>query len=56
MIATVVVAVFGAWLLLSVVTTAACAVLARGGRRQENARGYARVRVVPEPRRPVAHR
>jgi hypothetical protein len=53
MIVTVVLAIVGAWLLLSVVTTVACAALARGGLREDRARGYA---PEPEPKMPVAHK
>lgn len=49
MIATVVLVVIGAWLLLSVVTAVACAAVARGGLREDRARGYARPQ-VPEQR------
>ncbi len=41
MIGTVVLAIVGGWLLLSVVTTVACASLARGGLHEDRARGYA---------------
>ncbi len=40
MIHTVVLAIVGVWLLLSVVTTVACASLARGGLHEHRARGY----------------
>ncbi len=53
MIVTVVLAIVGAWLLLSVVTTVACAALARGGLHEDRARGYA---PESEPTVPVAHR
>jgi hypothetical protein len=53
MISTVVLVIVGAWLLLSLITTVACAALARGGLHEDRARGYA---PIPEPREPVAHR
>jgi hypothetical protein len=53
MILTVVLAIVGAWLLLSIVTTIACAALARGGLHEDRARGY---EPAPDPRQPVAHR
>ena len=37
---TVVLAILGAWLLLAVLTTVACAALARGGLHEDRARGY----------------
>ena len=40
MISTVVLAIVGTWLLLAVLTTVACAALARGGLREDRARGY----------------
>jgi len=40
MILTVVLAIAGAWLLLSIITTVACAALARGGLNEDRARGY----------------
>ncbi len=55
MIHTVVLAIVGVWLLLSVVTTVACAALARGGLHEDRVRGYA-AQQPPEPRQPVAHR
>jgi hypothetical protein len=41
MIPTVVLAIVGTWLLLAVLTTVACAALARGGLHEDRARGYA---------------
>lgn len=56
MIVVVVLAVLGAWLLLSVVTTMACAALARGGVQEDRARGYLpHQQGIPEPRQPVTH-
>ena len=55
MITSVVLAIVGAWLVLSIVTTVACAALARGGLHEDRARGYAPPH-VPEPKEPVAHR
>lgn len=40
MIATVVLAILGGWMLLSLLTTAACAALVRGGQGEDRARGY----------------
>ncbi len=56
MIATVVLAIVGAWLLLSVITAVACAAVARGGLREDRARGYAPPQAVPEQREPAVHR
>jgi hypothetical protein len=57
MIGTVVLVILGTWLLLSIVTTVACAALARGGLQEDRARGYAPPQQrIPEPREPVAHR
>ena len=55
MILSVVLAIAGAWLLLAVLTTVACAALARGGLHEDRARGYAPPQ-VSEAREPVAHR
>ena len=41
MIGTVLLAILGAWLLLSVVATIACAAVGRGGLNEDRARGYA---------------
>ena len=41
MILTVILLALGVWLLLALVTTAACAALARGGLHEDRARGYA---------------
>ena len=54
-----VLAIVGAWLLLAVLTTVACAALARGGLDEDRARGYEPPQVperLPAPREPVAHR
>ena len=40
MIGTVILAVLGAWILLSIITTVACAALVRGGASEDRARGY----------------
>ena len=63
MILSVVLAIAGAWLLLAVLTTVACAALARGGLHEDRARGYAPERApelapeqLPEPREPLARR
>ena len=59
MILTVVLVIVGVWLLLAVLTTVACAALARGGLHEDRARGYEPLLVpdrLPEPREFVAHR
>ena len=55
MIPTVVLAIAVAWLLLGVLTTVACAALARGGLQEDRARGY-EPEQPSEPRGPVAYR
>ncbi len=51
MILSVVLAIVCAWLLLAVLTTVACAALARGGLHEDRARGYAPDRQAEADRR-----
>lgn len=47
MIATVVLVILGGWLVLSLVTTAVCAALVRGGQGEDRALGYVEERERP---------
>ena len=53
MIGLVILAIIGTWLVLSVVTSRACAAVVRGGQREDRARGYDQDQVGDSDREPA---